>query len=417
MKRILISIIFTILISLLIVACSGPQGDPGSVGPAGPAGPEGPMGPQGDPGPPGPAGPQGPPGEVGSAKVGAEYVGSQICAGCHAEISQTFVNSGHANSLKQINGEVPEFPFSAIPAPPEGYSWSDILYVIGGFNWRALFIDNNGYLITGDENSSTQFNLSNSVVGAEANWTDYHAGEQNLSTDCSVCHTTGYSPMGSQNDIPGLIGTWKEPGVMCEACHGPGGQHITAPQGVRMEIDRDAEFCRQCHVSNNLESVTVEDGFISHLDQSGDLKQGKHIALDCVICHDPHKGVVQLRNSSDPLPTTQTQCENCHSKEAKYQNSTVHPVIAKCYDCHMPRIFKSAVGNTDKFIGDIRTHMMSIDASRIEQFDATSGTVLPQIGLNFACRSCHIDGGIATVKTDDELIAKATGYHHSPSEP
>ncbi len=80
----------------------------------------------------------------------------------------------------------------------------------------------------------------------------------------------------------------------------------------------------------------------------------------------------------------------------------------------VPRISKSATGNADMFTGDIRTHMMGIDAEQIGQFSKDGSVALSQLGLNFACRSCHVKGGSAMVKTDEELIDKAYGYHDRP---
>ena len=139
-----------------------------------------------------------------------------------------------------------------------------------------------------------------------------------------------------------------------------------------------------------------------------------------VVCHDPHAGVIALRkaNAEDStVAVTRTSCENCHFNEVKYQDSEIHPAVAECISCHMPRVTKSAVGNADMFTGDIRTHLMGIDATQIEQFSEDGSVALSEIGLDFACRSCHVDGGSATVKTDDELIDKAFGYHDRPASP
>ncbi len=88
--------------------------------------------------------------------------------------------------------------------------------------------------------------------------------------------------------------------------------------------------------------------------------------------------------------------------------------MAECIDCHMPRVTKSAVGNAAKFTGDIRTHLMAIDPDQIGQFTEDGSEALSQLGLDFACRHCHIDGGKATPKTDEELTAMALGYHDRP---
>ena len=398
-----------------LAACAGPEGPEGAFGPAGAPGPEGPQGP---PGEEGPAGPSGPPGEASAGAMGAEYVGSAVCSGCHKDTYDSFIQSGHPWKLNRVvDGQPPDYPFTGLPELPEGYTWDDIAYVIGGYNWKARFIDQDGYIITdapgssGDTEYLNQYNFANPVVDTEAGWVTYHSGEEDLPYDCGSCHTTGYSPNGNQDDLPGLVGTWAEPGVMCEECHGPGGLHVQNPQGVQMMVDRDAELCGQCHSREEIETVNASGGFIRHHEQYEELFQGKHITLDCVICHDPHQGVVQLRQAD--MQTTRTQCENCHLDESQFQDSQIHPAAAECIDCHMPRMVMSAVGDAEKFTGDIRTHLMRINPQQIEQFTEDGSASLSEIGLNFACRHCH--GVTASERTDEELIEKATDYH-TPTE-
>jgi len=403
-----------IALGALLGACAGPEGPPGLAGPAGPAGPEGPQGP---PGKVGPAGPAGPAAEAGSAA--SEYVGSQICAGCHADIYEVYMKSGHAWKLNPVvNGQPPEYPFTQITELPEGYTWDDILYVIGGYNWKARFVDKSGYIITdepgkaGNTEYLNQWNFANQVIGKDAGWVTYESGVEKKPYDCGACHTTGYSPQGNQDDLPGLVGTWAEPGIKCEECHGPGSQHIANPRGVTMQIDRDAEQCGQCHRRGEIESVNAASGFIQHHEQYEELFQSKHVTIDCVVCHDPHKGVVQLRKAEQL--TTRTLCENCHFKQLEYQKNEKHVGMKlACLECHMPRVTRNAWGDAEKFTGDIRTHLMGIDPTQIEQFSEDGTVALSQIGLNFACRHCH-GAGFGTPKTDEELIAGATGYHDRP---
>ena len=77
----------------------------------------------------------------------------------------------------------------------------------------------------------------------------------------------------------------------------------------------------------------------------------------------------------------------------------------------MPRVTKSAVGNAATYTGDIRTHLMAIDATLTDQFTADGKFALSQIGLDFACKSCHIRGGSASVLTDSALMQEAYNYH------
>jgi hypothetical protein len=419
-----------LLATLLLAACAGKEGPIGPQGPVGPAGPEGPQGPPGPEGPQGPPGPEGPPGPAGEgveaapAAAGADYVGSATCSTCHAETYEVFMKSGHPWKLtKVVDGQPPDYPFTELAEPPEGYTWDDISYVIGGYNWKARFMNQEGYIITdapgqsGNTEYTSQYNFANPITGNdEPTWVAYHAGEENKPYDCGPCHTTGYSawpPDAHQDDLPGIVGTWAEPGIQCERCHGPASLHVADPHGVRPEVNRDSELCGECHLRGAPEAVNASGGFIQHHEQYEELFQSKHIVLNCVTCHDPHVGVVQLRQAGEQ--TTRTQCENCHFQQARYQDSQIHPAIGvACIDCHMPRVTTSAWGDAARFTGDIRTHLMAIDAEQIGQFNEDGTEALSQIGLDFACRHCHVEGGSATPRTDEELIEKAVGYHERP---
>ena len=247
MKKLAIIALFLAAV-VLLAACTGPQGPVGEVGPAGPPGPEGPQGPPGADGPPGPAGKD-------AAASGAQYVGDTTCGGCHTDIYDTYSKSGHPWNLNTIeSGNPPEFPYRKLSSPPEGYNWEDISYVIGGYWWKARFMDKEGYIVT-DEPGKTgnaeylnQWNYANQPLGKDAGWVTYQSGTEKLPFDCGACHSTGYSPNGNQDDLPGIVGTWAQPGTRCEACHGPGGLHATNPQGFVMKIDRDSSACDKCHL-------------------------------------------------------------------------------------------------------------------------------------------------------------------------
>jgi predicted CXXCH cytochrome family protein len=315
-------------------------------------------------------------------------------------------------------GQAPEFPFTNLNELPEGYTWEDISYVVGGYHWKALFVDQEGYVITdapgstGNAEYANQYNFANDLLNKNTAWVPYHAGEADKVFDCSECHTTGYSPNGNQNDLPGLVGTWTQDGVRCERCHGPGSLHITNPQGITMQVDRDSAQCAECHILSSLSKLEAEDGFIIHTQQAAESFQSKHYVLDCVDCHNPHTGVVALRQADDPV--SETKCENCHFEQAKYQNNAIHmQANFTCQECHMPRITVSAWSDAEKFSGDMRSHLMGIDPTQIGQVTEDGSESLSQVGINFACRHCH-GAGLGLPRTDDELIQAALGYHERP---
>jgi len=406
-RKLVVFIGALLILTALLAACAGPQGQLGPVGPAGPAGPEGPAGPIGETGSAGEPGPS-----------GADYIGDQTCSGCHYDISQSYIQSGHPWSLTQVSeAKLPTFPFTQVSQLPQGYTVNTISYIIGGYFWKAIFLDSQGYIITdapgatGDAGYFNQFNFGNTALGLSPGWSSFHAGETELAFNCGSCHTTGYSPGGSQDSLPGIAGSWQAAGVRCERCHGPGSLHASNPKGIHMLVDRTSGLCRECHEYVPTAELTVRNGFIQHSDQYGDLSQSKHQVLDCLTCHDPHSGVVQLQMAGQQA--TSLRCQDCHWQEAQYQNNPSHLALSlDCTDCHMPHLIESGTANARGYTGDLRTHVMAIDPRQISQFNEDGSLATGQISLDYACRHCH-----GSTKTDAELITAASGYHSLPGTP
>ena len=384
-------------LALAVVACSGrpgPQGARGETGPQGPPGPTGQTGAQGE---------RGPAGQDGVSFTPAEFVGSQTCANCHQDYYDTFAQSGHPHALTPLaDGELPALPTTAQRTPPEGLSWDDIAYVVGGYNWKALFVRDDGFMVTGE---TAQFNLDNNTLEAGNEYVAYHAGEE-LPFDCGTCHATSYNAADNQDGLPGMVGTFAQPGVQCEACHGPGSLHVNAPQSFAMQVDRDRQACRDCHMAGD---VVAADGFIQHTTHEyGDLFPGKHALIDCVDCHDPHAGVVAPRAARQTF--LRATCEGCHFQQAQVEK--VHTRIrVTCQQCHMPQLIQNAIGVPESFRADMSTHQVVINPELMAQFTA-DGEILPQIGLDYACRQCHnAELGIGPNLSSATLRAVAQGYH------
>ena len=395
-----LALIATIAVSLvLLIGCSASSGPEGPVGPAGPAGSQGPPGPPGD-----------------AASASQSYIGSEQCGACHETEYEKFVLSGHPYKLTKIeNGEPSVFPYDGITGgvqnPPDGYDWDDVSYVIGGYGWKARFMDNNGFIITGDEDSTTQYNYANDDVGTEEGWVAYHAGEEKP-YDCGSCHTTAFSPVGHQDGLEGIIGSWVFPGVQCEECHGPGSLHAADPQGIRMTVDRTSQLCGSCHIRGNPALIDASGGFVKHHEQYEELFNSKHFATSCITCHDPHASAVYTDEEINPDKGIRQQCDTCHWQQL-FQNNRRH-LSVDCIDCHMPPLAKSAAGNLDIFTGDIRSHLFSINPDpNASQFNDDGSLSSPYITLSYACKQCH-NGEWARDHDLESLAAMADGYHTPP---
>jgi len=77
----------------------------------------------------------------------------------------------------------------------------------------------------------------------------------------------------------------------------------------------------------------------------------------------------------------------------------------------MPKVTKSALGDPERYTGDIRTHLMAINPLSTSQFNDDGTFSQPYLSLDFACKSCHRDGGSGGVISDELLSEAAVGYH------
>ena len=74
-------------------------------------------------------------------------------------------------------------------------------------------------------------------------------GHANQSDDCVQCHVTGFHLPGGYPAADSTKSAALE-NVTCEACHGPGGKHVSAPMADKKKtINRNVTeaMCRQCH--------------------------------------------------------------------------------------------------------------------------------------------------------------------------
>ncbi|MEJ2147949.1 MAG: cytochrome c3 family protein [Chloroflexota bacterium] len=244
--------------------------------------------------------------------------------------------------------------------------------MVGGFARKAQFIDQDGYLITGD----AQYNLKNEVLHMGPEWVSFHAGESELSYDCGACHTTGYRANGNQNDLPGITGTWALDGVQCEACHGPASAHVQDPTRVRPVVNTDSSLCLGCHTQDTPALADESGTFISAHESYPDVFVSKHTALDCVDCHNPHATTHYRDNGGVSESGINTACVSCH-----WQQETFYPqqhLALECTHCHMARTVVNTYGDPETLTGDFPSHMFAINPFEEQQFVETDEGLVSQ---------------------------------------
>ncbi|SNQ62345.1 multiheme c-type cytochrome [Candidatus Methanoperedens nitratireducens] len=320
------------------------------------------------------------------------YVGSEKCKMCHPDKYDGWKTSGHPYKLN-TPAQAQAFNSPAIPVP-DGYTYNDIYLVIGGWGWKSRYLDNNGYIIT-KTGANKNINGSNQYNLATKTWVNYSPGKT-LKFDCGNCHTTGYSLTGSQDNKPGIVGTWEEKSIGCEACHGPGSVHVSkgGGKGVGILKNDSAALCGNCHTRGaDNTKIMSKDGFVEHHEQYPEFLNSPHNALGCVSCHDPHKGVRAGQTNPTPGAGIKTQCSTCHAKQnTDFTGSTMQKAGVKCIDCHMPQVGKSATGDAAKFKGDVREHQFKINTDPAAKFfDDTGKFANGYVTLEWSCLNCHND--------------------------
>ena len=173
------------------------------------------------------------------------YTGSSACAQCHGSKNQQLAKSIHSMMIRPgahlpgvIHGDLrkPNAPRLPVADDPT----SDVHWVMGGWYKEESYIRTNW---TGSNiaYTVTQFQWD-PIKGTYAN----NQSLRDWLVKCAGCHTTGYDP---------ATRTFSELNIGCEACHGPGGDHVDSEGGTPMVIDRSAEGCGHCHI--RAESVAM----------------------------------------------------------------------------------------------------------------------------------------------------------------
>ncbi len=355
----------------------------------------------------------------------AEYVGDQACKQCHEhwptpDFFEAYVDSAHPYKLLHVAGEQPPadaWPHSPTPPLPVVYGeqleWTDIEYVIGNYNWKARFVDPDGYIYTGDVDDRTQWNL------ATEEWVPYHAGEIGKPYNCGRCHTTGYQPEGHQFDLPGLIGTWEEDGVRCEACHGPGSDHVANPTDM---LPVKGKSCAECHYRDSEFRIPWKGGFTRHHQQAEDFAHSPHdVMLTCNTCHDPHRSTIQGNGGLI------ASCTDCHEGDASNSFYLVDEMEdVACIECHMPHMGKNAVA-VNMYKGDIRAHIFNITDAPIfaadNVYEDNGGLYWNQendesfVTLDYACMGCHIENNEPLTMEEASNYAVRIHTNHNATLP
>lgn len=219
----------------------------------------------------------------------------------------------------------------------------------------------------------------------------------NYLMNCAVCHTSQLRNVKGGGFQPENL-EFREPGIGCEMCHGPGGKHVAwHMQGKAYQKDPleppvdftrissvdSVAICSQCHMQSavrapgpggELNYSRGSEGFFKRYPsrpyaefflnahfKDGRFRQTSFIVesflrskcfrkggATCVSCHDPHhdnagSNLTSLLFRDEP----NRMCTQCHAEledAANLQRHTRHPLNSEgseCVSCHMPRIMNA----------------------------------------------------------------------------
>jgi len=348
-----------------------------------------------------------------------EYVSTKGCGMCHSAVKKTWDIHGHSKMLRPVlNGQAPQ---GVEVTPPDGKTWSDLSYLIGGNNIYARFADSKGYVVTGPK---AQWSL----VGKTLTPFKPDVAPGTLKYDCIKCHVVGWRESGAyeggvQNNLEGIPGVWFENSVGCEACHGMGHQHVILKDkanikknkgDLKITVDKSLDACGTCHKRTDDNSLLlVGKDLIQSRQQYTEFKlnrKGK-FKFTCVMCHDPHV------TSADESGFVK-KCTDCHTgKFAKPVKIAAMENLA-CTDCHMPYADRGAYDSMTKGYhrGDMRSHLFGITSDPAYVLDNGSGKAtvnadgFARLTVDMTCGQCHASGAQHDM-THDAMLAMAKKIH------
>jgi len=341
------------------------------------------------------------------------YVGSAACSECHQPIYRDVLASKHASTFARP-AHLRDLPLPANPLPDPGqpdvvheFHWKgDSLHVETRAQrdmiWRAVvdyaFGSREHFMsfVGRDEQDVWRtIRMSHFDSPRGSGWDvatglplhperdDEFLGKKMVGRDgvrrCLFCHTTNFRAILDQSGPEAA-----DHSIGCEACHGPGGNHVAAVDAglADMAIATPAKtpgskidkLCGQCHSMHNTSVVSApRTDPVWYRFQSLTMawtrcfteSDGK---LSCVTCHDPH------RDAETSAASNEAKCLSCHTpgggnepagKKALATAKTRCPInpTQGCIGCHMPRAW---IESTHSFKTDhyIRVRDQSSPSSR-----------------------------------------------------
>ncbi|WP_239113220.1 multiheme c-type cytochrome [Shimia biformata] len=386
--------------------------------------------------------------EARPGQSGAGYVGSETCIACHEKAGAAWTQSHHAKAWTKASASNVLADFNGTDYAHDGvfYQFSE---ADGQYSVRIIGADGTvneyvvhsvvgiaplqQYLIETEPGRLQSFDVVWDVE--KGGWFHLYPDQslppddglhwsgpyKNWNARCAECHATGfqkrYSPARDT-----YASSQAEIGVGCEACHGPGSEHVDwtktslpAPKGYGFSMDfasagtqETIAQCAGCHsrrepfgAGNPVPGTPFDDAYglailrpgLYHADGQildevyvhGSFLQSKMYAkgVGCMDCHDAHSGA--------PKAEDNTVCTQCHSPAG---NPDFTSLTLKDYDSADHHFHpKGSIGAECKSCHMIERVYMGNDGRRDHSFRIPRPDLSVELGTPNACNDCHDDKG------------------------
>ena len=370
------------------------------------------------------------------------FAGSESCRECHAQFYELWATSHHGLAMQPADETFSRRALApltnaitigasryrtdaavraVIEEQPDGTRTSyPIMHAMGGKNIYYLLtpmqrgrlqvlpvaydVRSNGWF---DAAGSMLRHFNDGTVDEALHWRD---PQLTFNTACFGCHVSQIAKnYDAATDTYRTV--WREPGISCESCHGPGGEHIRVcraaptnqpPADLKLISMRNMtrvqsdETCATCHAKLRplTDTFTPRDRFFDHYDliafESPDFyPDGRDLGENYTYT---------LWLTSPCVKAGKLDCTHCHTSSGRYRFAGER-TNESCLPCHQSRV-ENATAHTRHPTGSagnqcVSCHMPMTTFARMRRSDHSMRPPAPAATLAYgspnACNLCHTD--------------------------
>ncbi len=350
----------------------------------------------------------------------AYYVGGTQCIECHEKEYKDWKGSDHDLAMDLATNEFVKGDFNGIEIERAGqvhkaykkddkfFVWTDgpngkmeefeVKYVFGHYPLQQYLVEFDGgklqtLALTYNTMDSNWYYMADSVYAGEIvdqhNWLHWSNQSQNWNGMCADCHSTNlekkYNPKTDTYQT-----SWTDIDVNCEACHGPGSQHIewanktkyfkdesnygllvnTSTQDNKEYVDQ----CARCHSRRNSfkDYIPQSNSIYQHMNPSLPMEPMWYI--DGQILEEDYVYASFTQSKMYMHDVKCNDCHNVHSGKLILENN------ALCSQCHQANIYDTPRHHFHKTFGEEGQALTSAAGLDME------------VGSGTLCVNCHMHG-------------------------